>query len=304
MNRSNTSPSGNKGKTGQTNLMVNGPTELLKFLLASFPGKSRNSLKSLLGHKQICVNNKIITQFDFPLQTGQEVVVNRGKENVISGLSGLKIVFEDDHIIVIEKEAGLLSIATSSEKERTAYKMLSSHVKKNDPGNRIFVVHRLDQDTSGLMVFAKSEEVKSLLQEDWANTVMERTYLAVVEGHVEKEKGTITSWLHETKSLTMLSSQTPANGGQKAITHYHVIKNNQYYSLLEVNLDTGRKNQIRVHMQDIGHHIVGDKKYGALVNPIHRLGLHAQALAFRHPITGEELRFKTSVPPSFLKLFR
>jgi 23S rRNA pseudouridine1911/1915/1917 synthase len=304
MNRTNHKTTNNTGKTGMTRLKVKAPEGLLAFLLESFPEKSRNSLKSLLSNKHVFVNDKTITKFDFPLQMGQEVIVSSGKEHSAAMLSGLKIIFEDEHLIVIEKEAGLLSIATPMEKERTAYKMLSGHVKLKDPGCRIFVVHRLDQDTSGLMVFAKSEEAKNLLQEDWKNAVAERTYLALVEGFVEKDEDTITSWLYETKSLTMISGQTPEKGGQKAITHYRVIKRNPHCTLLEVNLETGRKNQIRVHAMDMGHSIVGDKKYGATSNPLHRLGLHAQVLAFRHPITGEELNFRTAVPPSFLKLFR
>jgi len=163
-------------------------------------------------------------------------------------------------------------------------------------------LHRLDRDTSGVMMFAKSEKIQQLLQNAWKEAVLERSYIAVVEGLVTKEEGTITSWLTESKAFIMYSSRTP-NGGQKAVTHYQVLKKNKNYSLLEVKLETGRKNQIRVHMKDIGHSIIGDKKYGATKHPIGRLGLHARVLAFTHPVTGEEVRYETDIPKVFLSLF-
>lgn len=175
-------------------------------------------------------------------------------------------------------------------------------MKEQDPANKIFVVHRLDRETSGIMIFAKSEEIQAKLQENWNETIIERTYIAVVEKPIEKDKDVITSYLRESKALIVYSSNKPSEG-QKAITHYSTIKKNAKYSLLEVNLETGRKNQIRVHMQVIGHSIIGDKKYGSTVSPINRLGLHAQVLAFTHPITKEQMRFETPIPKIFLKLF-
>lgn len=286
----------------QTYLKVTEHTELLKFLLAQLPGKGRNNIKSLLAHGQILVENEVITQFNHPLEIGQQVLVNWTKVHEDSQTQGLKILFEDQFIIVIEKQAGLLSIAAAQEKEQTAYSILSKHVKKGDPKKRVFVVHRLDKDTSGVMMFAKSEEVQQLLQNAWKEVVLERSYILVAEGSITKGQGTITSWLKENKSLLMYSSQTP-NDGQKAVTHYQVLKKNKKYSLLEVKLETGRKNQIRVHMQDLGHSIVGDKKYGATQNPINRLGLHARVLAFKHPITNEKKRFESVIPQEFLRLF-
>jgi len=290
------------GKEKQTRLAVKEQAELMKFLLAEIPNKSRSEVKSLLAHHQIWVDNEVITQYNHPLEMGQEVIVNWTKVLVEKQPQGLNIVFEDPYIIIIEKEAGLLSIATATEKEQTAYSILSEHVKKRDPKNKIFVLHRLDRETSGVMMFAKSEKVQQLLQNAWKETVLERSYIAVVEGFVTKEQGTITSWLTESKAFIMYSSRTP-NDGQKAVTHYQVLKKNKHYSLLEVKLETGRKNQIRVHMQDIGHSVVGDKKYGATKHPIGRLGLHARVLAFKHPITGEEVRYETDIPKEFLNLF-
>ena len=290
------------GKNKQTSLEVTEPSELLKFLQVKIPSKSRNDLKSLLEHRQILVDQEVITRFNHPLELGQQVVVNWSKVLVEKQPQGLKIVFEDPYIIIIEKQAGLLSIATATEREQTAYSILSEHVKNRDPKNKIFVLHRLDRETSGVMMFAKSEKIQKSLQNAWKEAVLERTYVVVVEGPVTKEEGTITSWLTESKTFMMYSSRTP-NDGQKAVTHYKVLKKNKHYSLLEVKLETGRKNQIRVHMKDIGHSVIGDKKYGATKHPLARLGLHARVLAFRHPVTGEEVRYETDIPKEFLNLF-
>ena len=290
------------GKNKQTFLEVTEPSELLKFLQVKIPNKSRNDLKSLLEHRQILVDQEVITRFNHPLELGQQVVVNWSKVLVEKQPQGLKIVFEDPYIIIIEKQAGLLSIATATEREQTAYSILSEHVKNRDPKNKIFVLHRLDRETSGVMMFAKSEKIQKSLQNAWKEAVLERTYVVVVEGPVTKEQGTITSWLTESKTFMMYSSRTP-NDGQKAVTHYKVLKKNKHYSLLEVKLETGRKNQIRVHMKDIGHSVIGDKKYGATKHPLARLGLHARVLAFRHPVTGEEVRYETDIPKEFLNLF-
>ncbi|KGK91053.1 pseudouridylate synthase [Desulfosporosinus sp. HMP52] len=290
-------------KERKTRLEVTEPVELMKFLMTKFPEKSRKDIKSLLAHRQISVGSEITSKFDYPLQEGQQVVVNWNKVLIEKQPEGLNIVYEDPYLIIIEKQAGLLSIATDSEKEQTAYSILSDHVKKRDPKNKIFVLHRLDRETSGVMMFAKSEKIQQMMQKSWKETVLERTYVAVVEGSVNKEEGTITSWLTESKAFIMYSSRTP-NGGQKAITHYKVLKKNKHYSLLEVNLETGRKNQIRVHMKDIGHSVIGDKKYGSTKQPIARLGLHARVLAFKHPISGEEVRYEASIPKEFLNLFK
>lgn len=297
-NRSNHKPS----KEKQISFIVTEADELLKFLLAHMTGKSRNNIKSMLGRGQIAVDGKVTTQFNHLLKVGQEVTVNLAivKEKKLG--KGIKIIFEDQYLLVVEKQAGLLSIATDKEKEFTAYHILNDYVKQENPDNHIFIVHRLDRETSGVMMFAKSEEIQQMLQKSWKNVVTERNYLVVVEGFVEKEQDKITSWLKETKTLTVYSSHKPGDG-QKAVTGYKVLRRNKNYSMLEAKLETGRRNQIRVHMQDIGHSVVGDKRYGATSNPIGRLGLHAQVLAFRHPITKEEMRFETKIPTEFMRLF-
>jgi 23S rRNA pseudouridine1911/1915/1917 synthase len=291
-----------EGKGKQTFLRVTGPTELMKFLMAQMPDKSRKTIKSLLAHNQVSVDDKITSQFNHPLKAGQQVRVNFSKVLQVTKDKGLKIIFEDPSVIVIDKDPGLLSIATDKEKERTAYRILSDQLKLTDPKARIFVVHRLDRDASGILMFAKSKEIQQILQHAWKEDVIERSYVVVVEGKVLQAQGTITSWLKENKARAMYSSLTP-DDGQKAVTHFRVLKSNDEYSLLQVRLETGRKNQIRVHMKDLGHSIIGDKKYGATQNPVNRLGLHARVLVFRHPITGKELHFETPTPRKFLRLF-
>ncbi|WP_428655889.1 RluA family pseudouridine synthase [Runella sp.] len=283
-------------------LKVTETAELMAFLIAQLPHKNRNNIKTLLRDRHIVVEGRVQTQYNYSLQPNQRVEIHWTKGAKETSYKGLTILFEDAHLIVIEKQEGLLSIAANNHETQTAYNTLSAHVKKKHPANKIFIVHRLDRETSGVMVFAKSERVKNLLQESWEPTTKERIYIAVTENPFKEPKGTVTSYLHESKALIVYSSQNPQQG-QIAITHYEVLKQNADFSLLKVELETGRKNQIRVHMQDLGHSIVGDKKYGAVTNPIGRLGLHAWVLAFVHPITNEKLRFETTIPKKFLELF-
>ncbi len=290
-------------KLKEVSLKVGEPTELMKFLIAKFPEKSRSTIKSLLAHKQVSVGDLVTTKFDFQLKRGQMVYLNKKRAEEKPRFRGLKIVHEDADLIVIEKSSGLLSMATDTEKIKTAYSILSEYVKRFDPKNLIFIVHRLDRDTSGLMMFAKSKRVQEVMQEAWKEAIVERSYVVVVEGMVAKTEGTITSYLKENKALVMFSSQNPEDG-QKAVTHYKVQKAEKQFSLLDVKLETGRKNQIRVHMKDLGHPVTGDKKYGAQLNPMGQMGLHARVLAFKHPVTGKSFRFDTPIPGKFLKVFR
>ncbi len=289
-------------KKPEVYFVVTEPTELMTFLLDKMPHKSRHNIKSYLRDKQVLVDNKVQTQYNFKLKEGQTVNIKSAKAPEIQKYKGLTIIYEDQYLIIIEKQEGFLSIATEKQKMYNAYSTLSDHVKKQDPANRIFVVHRLDRDTSGLMMFAKSEKVQRLLQESWNETIQQRTYLAVVEGNIDYPLGTVRSYLVESKALTVYSTSNP-DLGKEAITHFDVLQTSELNTLLKVNLETGRKNQIRVHMKDIGHPIVGDEKYGAKTDPIGRLGLHAWVLSFVHPITDEEMYFETIVPKKFLSLF-
>jgi pseudouridine synthase, RluA family len=287
----------------ETHLKVAEPIELMTFLLAKMGGMSRNSVKSLLAHRQVMVNDKVTTQFNLPLQPGGIVTVNSGRGNIELSHPKLRIIFEDAYLIVVEKKEGLLTVSTGNPDETTAFSILKNHVKKSSPQNRIYVVHRLDRETSGVIMFAKNKDVQLTLQENWHRIVTRRIYVALVEGKMEKEQDTIVTWLSENEKSLKIHSSNTDNGGQQAITHYRCVKSNDNYSLLEIELETGRKNQIRVHMQGIGHPIVGDKKYGAGVSPINRLGLHARLLAFYHPVTTEVISFETQVPRNFLNIF-
>ncbi len=287
----------------KTRILVSEPAELMQFLMDKMPGKTRNNIKSLLTHRQILVDDEVVTQYNYLLHPGQEVIVNWSLVRDDKRSRDLKIIYEDAQIIVVDKPAGLLSMASDKEKVYTAYHQLTDYVRENNPDHRIFIVHRLDRDTSGVMLYAKDERVKHLLQEAWKDILVDRAYIAVVQGQVKEQEGTIKSWLKETKTRLMYSSSTPGDG-QEAVTHYKVLHKTSKYSLLEIRLETGRKNQIRVHMKDMGHSILGDKKYGSTSNPIGRLGLHAHILAFNHPVSGELMRFETEVPIKFARLFR
>lgn len=276
---------------------------LLVSLIENFPKRTRKLLKAVLKDKQVTVEGKTVTQFDYVLIPGQDVVVSWDKKKVASHPRELNILHIDEDIIVINKPAGLLTIATDKEKRRTAYSMLSAYVKTKNDDNKIFIIHRLDRETSGLLMFARSEEVKLQIQETWETTIGERTYVGVVEGVVDPPEGTVTSWLTESSAFIVYSSQNE-KAGKKSITHYKMIDNTKDLSLLEINLETGRKHQIRVHMQDIKHPIVGDKKYGAGANFMGRMALHAKVLSFTHPRTGEVQHFDTGVPTKFKQLFQ
>lgn len=286
-------------ETFQKRFVVDKENELLKFLYQEL-GKS-NKVKSFLKHQLVKLNNQVVTKYNQPLKEGDVIEINPDTSSEEKRFRDLSIVFEDENIIVIDKHAGLLSISTAKENKRTAFRILSSYVKKKNSNNLIFVVHRLDRDTSGLMMFAKNENVKRILQDNWHDLVSERAYLALIEGKPEPWSGEIRSYLHESKALIVYSSQNPESG-QEAITHYKIVKGKKDFTLLRVWLETGRKNQIRVHMKDIGHPIVGDKKYGSQIDPIGRLGLHAWILNFKHPITGEEMSFKTAIPKKFSRI--
>lgn len=280
-------------------LPVEKETTLLPFLFESLKGRSKSAVKSLLSHGQILVNEQVITQFDTPLQPGDKVMVSHVRGKVTFNNRLLNIIYEDNAVIVVNKREGLLSVGTERIHERTAYHILSDYLKKSDPRNKIFVLHRLDRDTSGLMMFAKTRSVQEKMQSNWNEMITERTYVAVVEGKPEKNTDVLTTNLKENSEARVY---VVPEGGKEAITRYDVLRTNDKYSLLELNLETGRKNQIRAQMEYIGHPIAGDYKYGAETDPTGRLMLHAQRLYFIHPETGEEMRFDTRIPDSFKSL--
>ena len=271
--------------------------ELLEFLLETFKNQSRNSVKSLLSSHRVSVDGAPTSQFNFKLYPEDTVIISNAPIRRKTR-SNLPIIYEDDDIIVINKPSGLLSIASDNEKSSTAYRMLSDYVQQKDKHNRIFVVHRLDEDTSGVLMVAKNVKIQQALQNNWNDIVKKRGYYAIVEGEMEKKSDTIKSYLKKNSQNLMYSSKKTGDG-QLAITHYKVIKSNGTYSLLDVNIDTGRKNQIRVHLGEKGHYIIGDDKYGKPANPIKRLGLHAYELDLIHPFTGKLMKFTSPMPKEF-----
>ena len=281
------------------NITVEQEATLLPFLFELLKEQSKTSVKALLSHGQIWVNQQATTQFDTPLHEGDVVTISYNRRKVVFNNPLLNIIYEDDFIIVVNKREGLLSVSTAKVRERTAFHILSDYLKKSDPRNKLFVLHRLDRDTSGLMMFAKTRAVQEKMQSNWNEMITERTYVAVVEGRPERDSDLITTQLKENAEARVY---VVADGGKDAITRYHLLRTNEKYSLLELNLETGRKNQIRAQMEYIGHPIAGDYKYGAETDPTGRLMLHAQRLYFIHPETGEEMRFDTRIPDAFKSL--
>ena len=268
-------------------------TTLLPFLLEHMKGLPRNSVKNLLPRRQVLVDGQPVTRHDHVLKPGATV------ELLAAGSKAppFPILYEDDRLLVIDKPAGLLSVASDKEKERTAYRAVSDYMKGK--GGRVFVIHRLDKDTSGVLLFAKSEEVKRAYQDNWDDLVRERTYLALVEGTPKSPEGTVRSYLKETATHLVYSVDRPGRSAKQAVTHYRLLARKGAYSLLQVSLDTGRKNQIRVHMKDLGLPVTGDKKYGASANPLGRLGLHAHVVRVVDPFTKKEMTFTAPAPKGF-----
>ncbi len=282
---------------------VREPRPLLEFLMASMPDRKRTNVKELLKYDQVMVNGRVEHQFDAPLAGGDEVKVNLTRAFITFYNRRVQLVYEDDDIIVINKGYGLLSVGNDKIKEGTAYSIVRQYLKDKDPRNMLFIVHRLDQHTSGLMLMAKSVEVKEHLQHNWNNMVRHRQYVCVVEGKLNPAEGEVRSYLAENSQHLVYSTENPAEG-KLAVTNYKTIKSANGYTLAEVELETGRKNQIRVHMHDLGYSIAGDRRYGAKTSPIHRLALHARTISFVHPITRRLLEFSTPIPASFLAMVK
>ena len=285
-----------------TELIVRKPMLLMEFLMQEMHGISRNKVKAILSGHGVSVDRKLVTQYDFELTPGMVVRVSKHTRSTELNSKFVKIVYEDKDIIVIEKNIGILSMAATTQ-TFCVKTILDEYFKRRHFKCTAHVVHRLDRDTSGLMIYAKNVEVQQILEENWQNIVTDRRYVAVLCGKMEKEGGTVTSWLKDNKAFITYSSPVD-NGGKYAVTHYHTLKTNDDFSLVELKLETGRKNQIRVHMQDLGHPVAGDVKYGNGRNPIGRLALHAFRLNFYHPRTREFMNFETPFPTPFVRLFQ
>ena len=281
---------------------VHDECELLEFLFTKFPKLSRNAVKSILSGHYVSVNGAPVSQYNLKLSKDDVVIVSKQRISK-KNRQDLPIIFENNEFIVINKPSGLLTIPSDNEKGRTAYRMVNDYIQQKDKHSRIYVVHRLDEDTSGVLLFAKNPKIKDILQKNWSDIVLERGYFAVVEGKMPKQEDTLVNFLKE-NSLNLMYVTNDKTNGKKCVTQYKVLKFNKDYSLLDVNIDTGRKNQIRVQLGHIGHHVIGDDKYGEPADPIKRLGLHAYKLKFVHPITKKIFEFKTDIPKEFETLFK
>jgi 23S rRNA pseudouridine1911/1915/1917 synthase len=278
---------------------VTASSNLLDALQLLVPGASRRTLRQMLAQGRISVNGDVCRLADRKVRPGDAVEI--GARRARTKLpSGLQIEYEDGEILVVRKPVGLLTVATADERERTAYAYLRGYLQEHNSRQRLFIVHRLDKFASGILVFAKSEKVKEILQGVFSRHEIQRKYWAIVEGRVEKSRGTIRSYLAQDRSLRMHSTED-AKRGKAAVTHFRVLRRLHNITALEVTLETGRKNQIRAHLSEMGHPIVGDRAYGSVQNPIGRLGLHAFQLGFNHPVRGTPLVFQTEPPPEFLR---
>lgn len=270
--------------------------QLYSYLREMLTSMSKNNIKTLLKNKNIYVNNKAVTQYDYILS--KDDIVTIGKD-IRTNSTNLKIIYEDDNIIVIDKPTKLLTISNKNEKEDTLYRKVSDYLKKQN--KKVFVIHRLDYDTSGVIMFAKNQTIQKLYQDNWNNLAKEREYTAIVEG-ITSSTGHIESYLKQTKTLLVYSSKN--KDGYFAITDYKKIKNNDKYSLLKIYISTGRRNQIRCHMSDINHPIVGDTRYNSKTNPINRLCLHASTLKIINPLNNKLMIFESPIPTEFNNLLK
>ena len=286
----------------------------MEFLIAKMGGMTKSSVKQLLGQRRVKVGNVVQTRHDFALKAGDVVTVSSGRGNSQLTHPKLKIVYEDDDLIVVNKQPGLLTVATTpGSTETTVMSILRAYVKKQNARANIYVVHRLDRETSGLLVFARSEELQHYMRQYWRELVTERTYIALAEGILEPREGKITTWLTEDKRNAVVYSSPVDDGGDIAITNYKVLRTAKGdgleakgYSLVELHLETGRTNQIRVHLASKGCPVVGDRKYGHgnESSPIDRLCLHAKVLEFIHPVTEKKVRFESPVPKEFNRVLQ
>lgn len=284
-------------------ITVSEPAELLAYLFASWPETKKKQIRDWLKFKAVTVNGQPVSQFNHPLRPGDVVAIRteRHAEPKSSLPFRMRVVFEDDAIIIIEKPSGLLSMASESERERTAYFALTNYLRRGDPSRheRVFIIHRLDRETSGLMIFAKSEDVKRALQTGWEEVT--KRYEAIVEGGPRADEGVFESDLDETNIL-FTRSAPPGENTRHAITRYRVLKRGRKLSRVQLELVTGRRHQIRVHLADAGCPIIGDEKYHAKTDPAGRLGLHSCLMRFKHPVTGKEMSFESPLPGNLASL--
>jgi len=290
-------------RKNNTILRATAATTLLDLMQAKLGGMTVTSIKQLLRSRRVQVNGAICTRGDQALKAGDGVTILSQAGTTTLHHPKLSLVYEDDYLLVVNKKQGLLTVPSNPDSaETTALSILKAYVRKQHPRNNIYVVHRLDRETSGLLVFAKTPQLQEYMRTYWRQLVTKRTYIALAEGILPEQKGTITTWLTEDKRNAMVFSSPVDDGGQKAVTHYEVLGTRENdISLVALNLETGRTNQIRVHLASIGHPVVGDRKYGHgnTYSPVDRLCLHARILEFIHPATEQVVHFETPIPREF-----
>lgn len=281
--------------------VVQDETTLLPFLISTLSHLSRTEIKSMLKYKHIAIKGSAITQFDHPLLPGDEVQINFGRSFYKFNNPQIKVLYEDKYMIVISKASGLLSVANDNVREKDAFHILKDYVRHDNPDAELYVCHRLDQYTSGILIFSKDQEMMLEMRSNWDYYVKERRYVCVTENIPSKKEDTIESLLTQNDHMQVFSTSDEERG-RLAITHYKVLQTRGRYALVDVEIFTGKKNQIRVHMSEMGCPIAGDIKYGAETNPARRLMLHNYRLSFIHPVTGELMRFSLPMPTVFRKL--
>jgi 23S rRNA pseudouridine1911/1915/1917 synthase len=278
---------------------IDSATTLLGALTALVPGSSKTTLRQMLAAGRVRVNGGIEKNAKRELRAGDVIDVARKEHHALLPPE-IALLFEDEHLLVVVKPAGLLTVATETERERTLQAALNGYLRAKGLKDRIHVVHRLDRESSGVLVFAKSFEIREALKERFANHDIARVYVAIVEGVIDPPAGTIRTHVREGKDLMVRSVDPRAFPDAKpAVTHYRTLRAGAGYATLEVTLETGRKNQIRAHLSEAGHPIAGDARYGAKTDPIGRLALHARLLGFAHPLTGRAMTFEAPVPDAF-----
>lgn len=281
---------------------IDSETPLLDALTSLVPGSSRTTLRQMLAAGRVRVNGGIEKNAKRQLRAGDVVDLARKEHHALLP-ADIALLYEDDDLLVVVKPSGLLTVSTESEREKTLQAVLNGYLRAKGLRDRIHVVHRLDRDSSGVLVFAKSYEIREELKEMFANHDIDRIYVAIVEGAIHPAEGTIRSHVREGKDLMVRSVDPRAFPDAKpAVTHYRTVRAGRRYTMLEVTLETGRKNQIRAHLSEAGHPIAGDARYGAMTDPIERLALHARLLGFAHPATGKRMTFEAPVPDEFAAL--
>lgn len=295
-------PQRNARRDNVQRITIDQPCTLIEAAQKVLTDHSASKIKSMLKHNQFAVNGMPSTKYNRPIEPGDELQINFDGSFRTFSSPNLKIVYEDDDIIVVDKAYGVLSTSAGRNTTGTVYSIMRDYVKQNNEKARVFVVHRLDRDTSGLMILARSQKAREKMVENWSNIVSRRLYVAVAEGLMEKGSGTVRNFLVDDENNYEVHETDDSKLGQLAVTKYATLERGQRNSLVELEMRTGRKNQIRVHMRGLGHPVSGDRKYGGHSNPIRRLALHATIIEMQHPVTGKAMRFESPVPDNFLTL--